>query len=186
MTPMTPSGVRTRSMWRPFGRSHSAITSPTGSFRAAIARMPSAIARMRSGVSFRRSISASESPASAPLPMSSALASRIAVSRASIASAIARRAASLTSPAAVASGLDAARASRPIRAISAATSVSVFFCRSSIGYPFALPAEGDAAAAVRDMTRSSRWIIAERASYPSAAEMASLFSPAIFTASEAS
>ena len=40
ITPMTPSGVRTRWMSRPLGRSHSAITVPTGSGSAAISRRP--------------------------------------------------------------------------------------------------------------------------------------------------
>ena len=77
MTAMTPSGVRTRSIFRPFGRSQAAITVPTGSARAATTSTPSAIAATRFASSERRSRKAgvSLSPAAA---MSSAFACRIA------------------------------------------------------------------------------------------------------------
>jgi hypothetical protein len=64
MTPMTPSGVRTRSICRPFGRSHSAMTSPTGSRSSAIAR--GCHRPWRDAASF--SVSRSMKEASYPLP----------------------------------------------------------------------------------------------------------------------
>jgi hypothetical protein len=56
MTPITPSGVRTRSIFSPFGRSQAAMTSPTGSLSAAMVRIPSAISTTRFSVSVNRSI----------------------------------------------------------------------------------------------------------------------------------
>ena len=44
---MTPSGVETRSIFRPFGRSKLASTRPTGSGRSAISSSPRAIASTR-------------------------------------------------------------------------------------------------------------------------------------------
>ena len=49
ITPMTPSGVATRSMTRPFGRSKVASTRPTGSGRAAMLSTAAAIASTRRG-----------------------------------------------------------------------------------------------------------------------------------------
>ena len=49
MMPITPIGVRTRSIWRPFGRSHSAMVVPTGSGSAAISSSDLAIPSTRAG-----------------------------------------------------------------------------------------------------------------------------------------
>ena len=62
MTPMTPSGVATRSIRRPFGRSKVASMRPTGSGRAATSSRPRAIASMRASSSVSRSMKAALRP----------------------------------------------------------------------------------------------------------------------------
>ena len=47
MMPITPSGTRTRWIRKPFGRSHSASTVPTGSASRAISSTPRAMASTR-------------------------------------------------------------------------------------------------------------------------------------------
>src|SRR5690554_1852833 len=128
---MTPSGVRTRSMARPLGRSHAAITLPTGSSSRAISRMPAAIAAIRFSSSIRRSSRAEDRPAALPASMSRALASRMSPVLASSASAIAKSAAFFRSVVATASGLAAARARTPSSLIRAAMSAPS--CTFSIG-----------------------------------------------------
>ena len=56
ITPMTPSGVATRSKRRPLGRVHSASTRPTGSGRAATSATASAMASRRFSSRARRSM----------------------------------------------------------------------------------------------------------------------------------
>ena len=90
--PITPSGVRTRSILSPLGRVQASITEPTGSGRAATASMPEAMPAMRSLSSTSRSTSAAESPASRARVTSCALAARISASDRRTAAAMARRA----------------------------------------------------------------------------------------------
>ena len=122
MTPITPSGVRTRSMCSPFGRSHSAMMVPTGSGSSAMARMPSHMPRTRSSLSSSRSRKAPEMPFSRAVAMSMALALRMAARLSQRLSAMAISAACLRSAVAVASTEAALRAARPIAAIVASIS----------------------------------------------------------------
>src|SRR5690606_6341475 len=134
ITPMTPSGVRTRSIFRPLGRSHAAWTWLIVAGVAAIWRTPSAMAPMRSGVSFRRSRKEPASLACVAFSMSIAFAARIAFSSATMASAMASRALRFADEEAFASGLAAARARRPNSTISRVTS-SPFSCSLSMADP---------------------------------------------------
>ena len=56
ITPTTPSGTRTRSMVRPFGRCQLSVTMPTGSAMPRTTATPSAMPSTRAGVSVRRSM----------------------------------------------------------------------------------------------------------------------------------
>src|SRR5690606_10918119 len=110
---MTPSGVRTRSMCSPLGRSHSAMMLPTGSGSSGMARSASAIPSSRASVSSRRSWKAAVMPLVLALSMSMALAARISLRRSRTAKAAPIRAACLRSALAVASALADFRARRP-------------------------------------------------------------------------
>ncbi len=74
MMPITPSGTRTREIFRPLGRSQLARTSPTGSGRSAICSSPAAMASIRLASSFRRSISDAAMFRASAAAISSALA----------------------------------------------------------------------------------------------------------------
>src|SRR3954470_1370182 len=98
-----------------------------------MARVAAAIPAIRSSVSRRRSISASDSPASRPASRSRALASRISGARASSASAIARSAASLSAVGSVASRREVALAARQMSVTEeAATSMAEGYRRSAL------------------------------------------------------
>ena len=119
ITPMTPSGVRTRAMSSPLGRVHSAITWPTGSGSSAMVRSPSIMPSIRLSLSCRRSRKAFEMPFFSAATMSSALASRISRRALSMASAAPSSACRFFSDVVNASTAAAALALRPISAISA-------------------------------------------------------------------
>ncbi|EGE58311.1 hypothetical protein RHECNPAF_33400116 [Rhizobium etli CNPAF512] len=138
MTPITPSGVRTRSIFRPFGRSQAAMTSPTGSARAAMARIPSAISAMRLSLRVSRSMK----EASISLPSTSfrslAFSARIWALLARIASAMAFNARFFASVEAKPNGRAAAFALRPMSFISASMS-GLSVTVSSMGRVLLLP-----------------------------------------------
>ena len=81
MTPTTPSGVATRSIRRPLGRTKVASTRPTGSGSRATSSTPLAIASMRVGSSASRSRKAGLRPFAPASARSSALATRISADR---------------------------------------------------------------------------------------------------------
>ena len=142
-------------MCSPEGRSHSAITCPTGSGWSAMARSPSTIACTRPSSSLSRSSIAGERPRAAASAMSSALAASSAARSAQIASAAARSAASFCSDGAKASSCRGVPRGPPISCISAPTST-----RSSI-------------ALSPQIARSSRCTSAARPSWPSSAAIRS-------------
>ncbi len=113
MTPMTPSGTRTRSNRRPLGRVHSAMTAPTGSGRSRTPSTPAAMASIRAGFSARRSTKAAVMPSRRASATSSALAARIAGAAARIAAAMAPSAAFFSCAVASMRRRAAARARRP-------------------------------------------------------------------------
>src|SRR5690606_1009814 len=126
-------------MKRPLGRSHAAITWPTGSSSRAISRMPAAMAATRFSSSIRRSSRAVDRPAALPASMSRALASRMSGVLASNASAMARSAAFFRSVVATASGLAAARARAPssfIRVAMSAPSCTFSIDSLHLAHPF--------------------------------------------------
>src|SRR5579875_89163 len=112
MTPTTPSGTRTRSTRRPFGRTHPSSTSPTGSPSAATHRSPSAISSMRASSSARRSIAVAPSPPVRARSMSAAFASRMPLAPLTSRSADERSTSSRTAELAHATARDAARTRR--------------------------------------------------------------------------
>ena len=132
ITPMTPSGVATRSIFRPFGRSNRASTRPTGSGSSAMLSTASAMASRRSEFRTRRSMNAPLCPLSRASARSSALAARIARSCARMQMAMARRAAFFSSALASATRCAAMRARRPRSAISVLTSPPSITFRASI------------------------------------------------------
>ena len=81
MTPTTPSGVDTRSIRRPLGRSNVASVRPTGSASAATSSTPRAIASMRSALSVKRSTNDAARLLVAASARSLALAARISGAR---------------------------------------------------------------------------------------------------------
>src|SRR5690606_29896642 len=120
ITPITPSGVRTRSIWRPLGRSHSAVTAPTGSGSSAMMRTASTMPSMRASVSSRRSRNALEIPLTSAASMSLALAARMALRWALIAPAATESAVCFCCGVAMARALAPMRALRPISAMMSA------------------------------------------------------------------
>src|ERR1700756_1851865 len=78
MIAITPIGTRTCEISRPLGRRHFAITSPTGSGRAATSSTPRAIASIRASLSVSRSTNAPAMPAARARSRSAVLADMIA------------------------------------------------------------------------------------------------------------
>ena len=70
MTPITPSGVRTRLMCNPLGRSHSAMTEPTGSAKPAMSFSAETMPSIRASLSANRSMKDSGWPLSRAAAMS--------------------------------------------------------------------------------------------------------------------
>src|ERR1700730_6627566 len=124
MTPITPSGVATRSIESPFGRSNRASTRPTGSGRAAMASRPLAMASTRERSRASRSRKAGVVPLALADAMSFPLAARMSLSLARIVAAAWRRARFFVSVEASESACAAARAARPIPAITPVASAS--------------------------------------------------------------
>ncbi len=91
--PTTPIGVRTFSIFNPFGRVPPSMTCPTGSGRPIRSRTAPAIPSIRAAVSRRRSCNDSDIPFCAAAFRSSSLAARISGICAQSASAIAASAA---------------------------------------------------------------------------------------------
>src|SRR5690554_4709310 len=123
ITPITPSGVRTRSICSPLGRSHSAMMVPTGSGSSAMVVTASMMPSMRASVSSSRSRKAAEMPLAWAVAMSFALAARIFLRCALMAPAAVSRAVRFCSGLAMASALAPMRALRPISAMMAVSSV---------------------------------------------------------------
>lgn len=121
----TPSGVATRSIFKPLGRSKVARTRPTGSGRAAMSSRPRAIASTRPASSSRRSRKEGAMPRASAAATSRALAARISSVRARMAAAAAASALSLTGVGASARAAAALRARRPSAVMRACRSGSV-------------------------------------------------------------
>src|SRR5579883_1713091 len=154
MTPTTPSGVATRSMTRPFGRSNRARTQPTGSGKAAISSSPRAIASMRFSSSISRSRKAEATPRALAAATSRALAARMSAALPRSDPAAATRARSFCARGALARTRAARRASAPIARIAAPTSsdacatgrrevIFVSLTSLTIGAPFSTSARAD-------------------------------------------
>src|SRR5581483_6577624 len=150
MMPTTPSGTRTRVMARPLGRFQRAVTSPTGSGRAAISSSPLAMASMRLASRVRRSRKAGVGRPSRAAARSRALASRMAAVCARSSRAAALSAASLASVEARASAREASRALPPRAAIMSATdgAAATALRARATGRAGFLPAEAALAAAL--------------------------------------
>src|SRR5439155_13281555 len=118
MIPMTPSGTRTRAMWRPLGRVQRAGVVPIGSGNAAISSSPLAIAATRWGSRASRSIIAPPSWARFAAATSAWLAARMPAASARMASAAAPSAVALAALSASASVAAAALAASPMARIS--------------------------------------------------------------------
>ncbi len=110
ITPITPSGTRTRSMVMPFGRCQLSVTDPTGSGMPRTVATPSAMESIRAGVSVRRSMKAEVAPPARTSATSSALAARMAGAWLRMARAMASSALFFCSGEASASSRAAARA----------------------------------------------------------------------------
>src|SRR5947209_1171608 len=124
MIATTPSGTRTFSMAKPFGRVQPAVTSPTGSGRAATWRRPSAIASTRARDSRRRSTTVGVVPAASARATSAALAASTSLVWETRTSAAASSAASFAADGAGARIRDAALARRPSSGNDAGTEVT--------------------------------------------------------------
>src|SRR5258706_15231568 len=128
MMPITPMGVDTRNMSRPFGRRQRASSRPTGSGRLATSATAWAVASTRLASNFRRSISAGVRLRAAPPFMSSSLAARICSCAARIASAAASSALFFCAVEASRKAAAASRAARPMACISASRVLRSFAC----------------------------------------------------------
>src|SRR5258706_7869206 len=128
MMPITPMGVDTRNMSRPFGRRQRASSRPTGSGRLATSATAWAVASTRLASNFRRSISAGVRLRAAPPFMSSSLAARICSCAARIASAAASSALFFCAVEASRKAAAASRAARPMACISASSVLRSFSC----------------------------------------------------------
>src|SRR3974390_1135810 len=120
--PTTPSGTRTPSLSTPFRRVQSSMTVPTGSARSRMTSIPEAIASMRESLRVRRSRNAPEAPFFCASAKSSALAARMRFASARSAAAIRAKALLFCAAGASARTRAAARASRPIPAMTDARS----------------------------------------------------------------
>ena len=138
MTPTTPSGVRTREIARPFGRVQPAISAPTGSGNAAMARRPSAMALIRSSVSVSRSTKEAAMPIFSARARSAAFSARIVSQVSMSTSAAASSAAFLAAVGAIARTRADARARSPIACIRASSEPFCVTASSSI-VPSLLP-----------------------------------------------
>src|SRR5258705_6057078 len=123
MTPITPSGTRTREISTPLGRRHTSTVSPTGSGRAATWRTPAAMSSMRESVRVSRSTKARGSPLTRARARSGRLASTVVPAFSSSARGLRRSASFFTRVVASPSARDASLAARAFTAPSVATSV---------------------------------------------------------------
>ena len=114
MTPITPNGTRRRLKRIPFSRTRLSSSAPTGSFKLITLRTSLAIAQIRSSLSNKRSINASDIPLAIAASVSCLFAARIAFLFASNSSAIIANAVFFTDVAVVANSNAACCAACPI------------------------------------------------------------------------
>src|SRR5450631_2293188 len=138
MTPMTPSGVATRSITSPFGRSNRARMRPTGSARAAMSSSPLAMASTHGLSSAKRSRKALAVPFALAAAMSRSLAARMSGARVRIVPAASRIARFFVPAEASESACAALRAACPIAAMTSAVLASRVASSTGLRFPMRL------------------------------------------------